>query len=131
MLGTLLAGLGRRPRFTTGTGEAAACALAYAPRPLAAVPTVPLSATALELFAASAPLQPGSFTRYQTSAGELPGAFPAASSPLDGEVRPSLPAASPESGGFCAPFDLVASSFALLAAWDEHTHTERDRFGRL
>ncbi|MBN2204252.1 MAG: hypothetical protein JW767_04440, partial [Thermoleophilia bacterium] len=131
MLGTLLAGLGRRPRFTADPGEAAACALAYAARPVAGLPTVPLSTKALELFAAGAPLQPGSYTRYETSAGELPGAFPVASPPQDADLRGTLSATSPETGGFCAPFDLVASSFVLLAAWDEHTHAERDRFGRL
>lgn len=131
MLGTLLAGLGRRPRFTADAGEAAACALAYAARPVAGVPTVPLSSAALELFAATAPLPPGSYARYNTPAGELPGAFPAALPQPEGDPPRTLPAASPETAGFCAPFDLVASSFVLLAAWDEATHAERDRFGRL
>jgi len=131
VLGTLLAGLGRRPRFTADAGEAAACALAYAARPVAGVPTVPLSRTALELFTAAAPLPPGSYLRYETPAGELPGAFPAPSPQPDGDLLRTLPAAAPETAGFCAPFDLVASSFVLLAAWDEATHAQRDRFGRL
>jgi peptidoglycan/xylan/chitin deacetylase (PgdA/CDA1 family) len=116
VLATLLAGVGRRLRFTTTRDEAVGCALAYASRPLTGVPTVPLSSRALELFGDAAPLPPGSYDRFDTAIGELPGAFP---------VDP------PAVKNFCAPFDLVASSFVLLAAWDERTHAERDRFGRL
>ncbi len=48
-------------------------------------------------------------------------------------MQSSLVAAFPaaDDAGFAAPFDLVASSFALLACWDERTSSERDRYGRL
>jgi len=148
VLATLLAGLGRRPRFTDVPEEASGVALAYAPRPVPGVPTVPLSAAATALFATTAPLPPRSFRRYETLAGEIPGAFPVgddatrdSSAPVagGGDGGSTAPASAGADGAragsaaadFCAPFDLVASSFALLAAWDERTHAERDRYGRL
>jgi len=120
---TLLTPCGRRLALTRDTARLPGCALAYASVPQPGVPTIPCSAAALELLAAGRPLPPGSFVRLITAAGELTGAWPAAAS--------AAPAAGADAAAFAAPFDLVASAFVLLACWDEHTHGERDRFGRL
>ena len=114
VLGTLLAPLGRRVRLVRERDAAGGCALAYAQAPVAGVPTIPCDAGAMDLFRRRRPLAGGAFTSLKTPAGDAVGAFPAAA----GEA-------------FCLPFDLVASAFALLACWDEHTSSERDRFGRL
>lgn len=126
VLATLLAGLGRRPRVVDAPGDATGCVLAYAPRPVPGVPTVPLSPAATALFAATAPLPAASFGRHPTQAGEIPGAFA-----VDRDAPGEHFSGARREADFCTPFDLVASSFALLAAWDERTHSERDRFGRL
>jgi len=114
VLGTLLAPLGRRVRLVREREAADGCALAYAPAPLAGVPTIPCDARAMELFAERKPLAGGAFTALTTPAGDAVGAFPVAAG-----------------DGFFVPFDLVSSAFALLACWDERTSSERDRFGRL
>jgi len=114
VLDTLLAPLGRRVRPVGERDAAGGCALAYAPAPVAGVPTIPCDAGAMDLFRRRRPLAGGAFSRLKTPAGDVVGAFPAAAD-----------------DGFSLPFDLVASAFALLACWDEHTSHERDRFGRL
>jgi len=114
VLGTLLAPLGRRVRLVRERGAAGDCALAYAPAPLAGVPTIPCNARAMDLFASRRPLAGGGFTTQKTPAGDAVGAFPAA-----------------PGNGFALPFDLVSSAFILLACWDERTSSVRDRFGRL
>jgi len=114
VLGTLLAPLGRRVRLVRERDAAGGCALAYAPAPLAGVPTIPCDARAMDLFQRRQPLAGGAFTTLTTPAGDAVGAFPASAG-----------------DGFCLPFDLVSSAFALLACWDEHTSSERDCFGRL
>ena len=114
VLGTLLAPLGRRVRLVREREAAGGCALAYAPAPLAGVPTIPCDARAMDLFAKRQPLAGDAFTALKTPAGDAVGAFAAAAG-----------------NGFCLPFDLVSSAFVLLACWDEHTSSERDRFGRL
>ena len=115
VLDTLLAPLGRRARLLREREAAGGCALAYAPAPVAGVPTVALSAPALALFAANGALPERSFAVQAPAGAEaVVGAFPA-----------------PDGAGFAVPFDLVASAFALLACWDEHASAERDRFGRL
>jgi hypothetical protein len=155
VLDTLLAPLGRRARLTGERGAAGGCALAYDAAPVPDAPTIPLSAEALALFAADRPLptgafaafgMPGSATLGATSSPEEPpdpsshGAAsppstpPAPNSasnlaPFRARLVGAFPAATP--AGFAAPFDLLASAFALLACWDEHTSAERDRFGRL
>ncbi|HMK93540.1 MAG TPA: hypothetical protein VK576_11115, partial [Thermoleophilia bacterium] len=103
VLTTLLATRGVRTEVVFGSSAegAAACALAYAAAPVPGVPTLPLSTDAVELFAARRPLPEGSYTWFEPG---IPGAFPAAG--VD---------------GLAVPFDLVASAFVLLAAWDEHT----------
>jgi hypothetical protein len=115
VLGTLLAPLGRRVRMIRERDAAGSCALAYAPAPLAGVPTIPCDAGAMDLFENRRPPAGGAFTALDTPAGEAVGAFPAASG----------------DAGFSLPFDLVSSAFVLLACWDERTSSERDRFGRL
>ena len=90
----------------------ASCALAYAPAPAAGVPTIPLAEKALDLIAERRPLASQSFAPFETAAGPLPGGFPVSDE------------------GFAAPFDLVASAFVLLAAWDEATSDLRDEHGR-
>ena len=110
VLDTLLTPLGRRAQLLSERDAAGACALAYAAAPVAGVPTIPLSAAALALFAAGRPLPPGAYA---------PRAAQGAAAPVTG----AFPAAAP---GFAATFDLVASAFALLACWDEHT-TRRAR----
>jgi hypothetical protein len=114
VLGTLLAPLGRRVRLVREREAAGGCALAYAPAPLAGVPTIPCNARAIDLFERRQPLAGGVFTTLKTPAGDAVGAFPAA-----------------PGNGFSLPFDLVSSAFALLACWDERTSSARDRFGRL
>ena len=111
-LDTLFAPLGRRARLVRERAAAGDCALAYAPVPVPGVPTIPTSAVAMEVFARDRALPPGSFTGVRTPAGTAVGAWLA-------------------DGDFAVPFDLVASAFALLACWDEHTSGDRDRFGRL
>ncbi|MCX6373785.1 MAG: hypothetical protein NTX16_12070 [Actinobacteria bacterium] len=114
VLGTLLAPLGRRVRLVGEHEAAGRCALAYAPAPLAGVPTIACATPAMDLFEQRQPMQTGAFTRLTTPVGDAVGAFAAAAG-----------------GGFCLPFDLVSSAFVLLACWDERTSTLRDRFGRL
>lgn len=112
VLRTLLAVCGAAPEPVYEPERAAGCVLAYAPQPVAGVPTIPVSEAALDLLTAGGALPPGSFSGFETPAGKLAGAFP-----VDGE-------------GFAAPFDLIASAFVLLACWDEHTRLERDQHGR-
>ena len=123
-LETLLAPLGRTLVVTREPVRAAGAALAYAPVPVAGVPTIPRSDEAMDLFAGSRPLPAGAFAR-RAPAGpvreRVAGAAPT--------VVAAFPAADPV--GFAAPCDLVASSFALLACWDERTVSERDRYDRL
>jgi hypothetical protein len=85
--------------------------LAYAPRPIGGVPTIPVSAEAAAAIAGGADVPAGSFTGFDSPA-PLVGAFPVADA------------------GFALPFDLVASAFVILAAWDEHTRPQRDQHGR-
>ncbi len=122
VLTTLLAACGARTEVLLDCGpddpRAATCALAYATRPLPAVPTLPVSPEALELIAARRPLPDGSFVALGADGG-LVGAFPVAS----GDDDPAAPR-------FAVPFDLVASAFVLLAAWDELTSPVRDAHGR-
>jgi len=110
---TLLAALGRRPRFVLAPAAAEGCTLAYARQPVDGVRTVPCSEVALDLIAHNRPLPPGTFVPQRVSDGQFVAAFPA------------------RQEGFALPFDLIAASFFLLAAWDEHTAQARDRFGRL
>ena len=127
VLTTLLAACGAPAEiiFDAGTGDAdgtggagaTSCVLAYAPRPLPGVPTLPLSAAALDLVTARRALPAGSFAAIDVGAATVPGAFPVAA---DG----------PEGASFAVPFDLVASAFVLLAAWDELTSSRRDTHGR-
>ncbi len=112
-LGTMLAPLGRRIALVRDPAEAAGAALAYAPAPVDGVPTIPCSAQAMELFGGDRALPARAFVRRDGAGGSAAGAFPATDA------------------GFAVPFDLVASAFALLACWDEHTVGERDRFDRL
>ncbi len=124
VLETLLAPLGRTVAVTREAARAGEAALAYAPAPVAGVPTIPRSDEAMDLFAASRPLPAGAFTRR---APVGPHAESVASAALT--VVAAFPAADP--AGFAAPCDLIASSFALLACWDERTTSERDRYDRL
>jgi hypothetical protein len=113
-LETMLAPLGRRVAVTQDPAAAGGAVLAYAPEAVAGVPTISCDAGAMELFAADRPIPAGTFTRHTCARGDAVGAFAAA-----------------PGAGFALPFDLVSSAFALLACWDEHTTTERDKFGRL
>ena len=113
VLRTLLAVCGAAPVPVYEPERAAECVLAYAPQPVAGVPTIPVSEAALDLLTSGDALPPDSFDRFETPAGPLEGVFP-----VDGE-------------GFAAPFDLIAAAFLLLACWDEHTSPERDQHGRL
>lgn len=122
-LETLLAPLGRSLALIRDGARAGEAALAYAPAPVPGVPTVPRSDAAMDLFAAMRPLPAGAFTRHTAAAAAQAGA---AATPA---VVAAFPA--PDPAGFAAPCDLVASSFALLACWDERTTSERDRYGRL
>ena len=91
---------------------------------MAGVPTIPRSDDAMGLFAGSRPLPAGAFRRQHAG-----GARPRRPWPAPSAVVAAFPAADP--GGFAATCDLIASSFALLACWDEHTVSERDRYDRL
>ena len=113
VLDTVLAPLGRRAEVVGEREAASGCALAYAPKPVAGVPTLPCSPDAVALLLEDRPLPHGSFARHESGEGWPPGAFAA---PRD---------------GFAAPSDFIASAFVLLACWDEHASAERDRFGRL
>jgi hypothetical protein len=116
VLTTLLAACGARAEvlFDPAPDRYATCVLAYAAEPVPGVPTVPLSSEALDLVAERRPLPRGAFTALQVAGRTLPGAF---------LVEPGLPS-------FAVPFDLIASAFVLLAAWDEATSAERDAHGR-
>lgn len=124
-LETLLAPLGRTAVVTRDPARAGEVALAYAPAPVAGVPTIPCSADAMDLLTSSKPLPAGAFARHTATAGT-------ARQPAAG-VTPVVVAAFPLSdpAGFATPCDLIASSFALLACWDERTVPARDRYGRL
>ncbi len=123
VLETLLAAVWVRPRFVTDAAAAVGCALAYAPQPVAGVPTIPVSDEAAALIAERRPLAPQSFGAF-----DLPGASAGADVTTDGS---RLVGAFPVEGeGFAVPFDLVCSAFALLACWDELTVPSRDRHGR-
>ncbi|MEZ5125930.1 MAG: glycosyltransferase [Thermoleophilia bacterium] len=111
VLDTLLGQLGYRTMPVSSGVERDRAGLAYAASPVAGVPTIPLSAAALELVGRRQGLPANSFAAVP-GMSELVGAFPMG-------------------GDFCVPFDLVASSFVLLACWDEFTTAKRDRFGRL
>ena len=113
---TLLSAGGARLRAVVDEARAPACVLAYAPVPVPGVPTVPFSEEAADLLLAGQPLPPNSFHRHACGDFRLAGAF---SRGLLGDAE-----------AFAVPFDLVASAFLLLAAWDEHTSSERDRHGR-
>jgi hypothetical protein len=110
VLETLLAPLGRRAAVTRDRADAAKAALAYAPEPVPGVPTIASDHGAMELIGAERPLPAGAF---KAMAGV------AAAWPTDPDA------------GFAVSFDLVASAFVLLACWDEHTTSERDKYGRL
>ncbi len=127
-LTTLLAPLGRRLALTRDPTRAEGAALAYAPHPVPGVPTIPRSDAALDLFAATRPLPPGSF-ELRAPAGGATGGIVMGAGGGTGALVAAFPAA--DAAGFAAPCDLVASAFALLACWDEHTVAERDRFDRL
>jgi hypothetical protein len=111
-LETLLAPLGRQAVVTNDPAQATGAALAYAPKPVAGVPTIPCDAAAMELIAAERPLPAGAFTA------------------IGGGAAVAAWHADP-GAGFAVPFDLIASAFVLLTCWDEHTTTERDKYGRL
>ena len=75
-LETLLAPLGRTLVVTREPGRAGEAALAYAPVPVAGVPTIPRSDEAMDLFGASRPLPAGAFRR-RAPAGPVRRASPA------------------------------------------------------
>jgi len=112
VLATLLAAAGARPRFVEDPETGGVPALAYAPRPVEGVPTVPLSSEAVALIGDRRPLPPDSFRRLTVDGREMAAAFPV------------------EDEEFVIPFDLVTSAFVQLACWDELTRPERDRHGR-
>jgi hypothetical protein len=114
VLQTLLAPLGRRAAITRDPAAASGAALAYAAEPVAGVPTIRCDAGATELIIAGRALPAGAFTTCGSGDGAAVGAWP-----------------TDPGAGFAVPFDLVASAFALLACWDEHTTDERDKYGRL
>jgi hypothetical protein len=116
VLSTLLAASGARLKPVADAERAPACALAYAPAPVPGVPTVPFSEEAADLLLAGRPLPPNSFHRHVCGEFRLTGAF---SRGLLGDAD-----------AFAVAFDLVASAFLMLAAWDEHTSAARDRHGR-
>jgi hypothetical protein len=122
-LGTLLTPLGRGLVVTRDPSRADQAALAYAPAAVPGVPTIPRSDAAVALFTTSRPLPANVFARHAPAGSDDRGALAAP------EVVAAFPAADP--GGFAAPCDLVASSFALLVCWDEHTVSTRDRYDRL
>jgi len=111
VLRTLCDAAGCRLEVVRDRELAQSAVLAYAPRPVDGVPTIPLSAEASETIARGADVPAGSFASFHSPA-PLVGAFPVAGT------------------GFALPFDLVASAFVILAAWDEHTRPQRDRHGR-
>jgi hypothetical protein len=111
VLRTLCDAAGGRLDVLRDPGAGAGAALAYAPRPVRGVPTIPVSPDAVAAIAAGADIPPHSFRRYDAPAS-LVGAFPA------------------QEPGFAVPFDLVASAFVLLAAWDERTRPQRDKHDR-
>jgi peptidoglycan/xylan/chitin deacetylase (PgdA/CDA1 family) len=113
---TLLGAGGARLQAVFDAERAPACVLAYAPAPVPGVPTVPFSEEAADLLLAGRPLPGHSFHRHACGDFRLAGAF---SRGLLGDAE-----------AFAVPFDLVASAFLLLAAWDERTSSERDRHGR-
>jgi hypothetical protein len=117
VLDALLGACGARARVVRQPGRAASCALAYAAAPIPGVPTIPVSPTASDLLLAGRPLPAGSFRRLAYGRFRLWAAFPTGD--------------EAEGGPFAVPFDLVASAFVLLSAWDEHTITRRDQYGRL
>jgi peptidoglycan/xylan/chitin deacetylase (PgdA/CDA1 family) len=119
VLATLCAASGATVLTVREPDRAASCALAYAPLPLPGVPTVPQSADAVAVIRGERPLERGAFAPYTAAGRHLVGAFPWTA------------VTEADAAGFVAPFDLVASAFVLLAAWDEHTSTVRDRYGRL
>lgn len=152
VLTTLLAGCGARAEILFDCGpddaRAASCALAYATRPLPGVPTLPVSPEALELIAARRPLPGGSFVAIDSgdagpidATGRAVGPGPTAAT---GRATAADPTATglvgafpvgpggdgPDAARFAVPFDLVASAFVLLAAWDELTSPVRDAHGR-
>jgi peptidoglycan/xylan/chitin deacetylase (PgdA/CDA1 family) len=122
VLETLLAPLGRAPRIVREREVAGGCALACAREPVPGVPTLPCVEEAMDLLLGGRPLPAGAFARRDGGAGEAAAAHSA---------REPIGAFPAPASGFAAPFDLVASAFALLACWDERTSLERDRFGRL
>ena len=132
-LTTTLAAVGARIRVVRDAAEAGACALAYAPGPVAGVPTLPRSEAALDMIAGRRPLPGNAFAVFpaarESGGGEgaraVPGAFPVAAG-----GSPAAGGDSPGAGDFAVPFDLVASAFVLLASWDEYTSSVRDRYGR-
>jgi peptidoglycan/xylan/chitin deacetylase (PgdA/CDA1 family) len=111
VLETLCAAAGCGLEIVPAPEPARGAALAYAPRPVAGVPTIPVSHEALRTVELGADLPAGSFRSFDEPV-PLVGAFPV------------------EDQGFAVPFDLVASAFLLLAAWDEHVRPGRDRHGR-
>jgi len=113
-LDTMLAPLGLRTAVVRTAAQASGAGLAYAAAPVEGVPTIPRSGAALEMIAAGRPLPAGAFAARSCGDGVAVAAFPA-----------------DPGAGFAVPFDLVASAFALLACWDEHTTRERDKYGRL
>ena len=116
-LDTLLSVSGAHARVVRDRQRAGDCRLAYAPAPVAGLPTIPVSVRAVELFRAGAALPAGSFEHYELLDARCAGAFAV-----------SLEDRSPQ--GFAIPFDAVASAFLLLAAWDEHTSGACDELGR-
>jgi hypothetical protein len=113
-LDTMLAPLGRRAVLTHDLAQSSGAVLAYAAAPVRGVPTIPCSAEAMKLLGAPHALPAGAFAARECGDGSAVAAFPA-----------DLGA------GFAVPFDLVASAFVLLACWDEHTTTTRDKHDRL
>ena len=114
VLETLLAPLGRRAAVTRDPAQAGGAALAYAPEPVAGVPTIPCDAGAVDLLLHDRPLPEGIFAGRGSGPLYAVAGWPAAAG-----------------AGFAVPADLVASAFVLLACWDEHTVRDRDKHGRL
>jgi len=154
VLATMLAALGVPLRVVRDRSEAAACVLAYALAPVPGVPTLPCSGDAIDLIAHSRRLPNNSFRLYHhaesgsgatgprtgvsgvSDAGGVTGVSDASGvSGKDGvnvSRHAALLGAFPvQADGFAASFDVIASAFVLLAAWDERTSAVRDRYGRL
>ncbi len=145
-LTTTLAALGARVRVVRDPTQAGSCALAYAPVPVAGVPTLPRSDEAIGLVAERRPLPADAFASLPTgdrgdatsTGASAGGGRTAAHESGDGlaayensDGARGLPGAFPVAAdGFAASFDLVASAFVLLASWDEYTSSVRDRYGR-